>query len=63
MNRSQMAHDLAVAFAASQQTVNTEIPQNQIEKLLEDYCSAYGFFESRTDEFLKELVHRGELFP
>lgn len=62
MDRSKMAHDLAVAFAVSQQVIDTENPQNQLEKLLEDYCAAYGFFENRSDEFIKELVHRGESF-
>lgn len=60
MDREKMTHDLAVAFAVSQQKVNIETPQTQLEKMFEDYCAAYGFFSSRSDECIKELTHRGE---
>ncbi len=60
MDREKMAHGLALAFAVSQQEIDKKEPQNQLTKMLEDYCSAYGFFSSRTDEYIRELVHRGE---
>ena len=55
-----MAQDLATAFAVSQQVVDTERPQIQLQKMLEDYCAAYGFFRNRSDEFIEALIRRGE---
>lgn len=43
MDREKMAHDLALAFSVSQQEIEKEEPQHQLEKMLEDYCTAYGF--------------------
>nr|WP_325183082.1 hypothetical protein [uncultured Oscillibacter sp.] len=43
MDHEKMAQDLATAFAVSQQVVDTERPQIQLQKMLEDYCAAYGF--------------------
>lgn len=60
MDRQKMAHDLATAFAVSQQVVDVKEPQKQLEKMLEDYCFAYGFFNNATDEFIQELIRRGE---
>ena len=60
MDREKMAQDLALKFAVSQQEVSKEEPKKQLQKMLEDYCAAYGFFSSRTDEYIKELIRRGE---
>lgn len=37
MDHEKMAQDLATAFAVSQQVVDTERPQIQLQKMLEDY--------------------------
>lgn len=60
MDREKMAHDLSLAFAVSHQKVSEDNPQAQLQKMLEDYCSAYGFFRTLSDEFIEELIHRGE---
>ena len=60
MNSEKMSQDLALAFAISQQEIDLEEPQKQLQKMLEDYCSAYGFFSSQSNEIIKELIHRGE---
>lgn len=60
MDREKMAQDLALAFAVSQQKVNSKKPQEQLQKMMEDYCAAYGFFSNKEDEFIKDLIRRGE---
>lgn len=60
MDREKMVHDLALAFSVSQQDVNETYPQEQLSKMLEDYCLAYGYFQNVADEFIEELVRRGE---
>lgn len=61
MDRENMAHDLALAFAVSEISGKEfEEPQSKIEQLLEDYCAAYGFVSSRNDAYIKELIRRGE---
>lgn len=61
MDHEKMAQDLATAFAVSQQVVDTERPQIQLQKMLEDSCAAYGFFRNRSDEFIEALIRRGEV--
>ena len=60
MDREKMAHALSLAFAQSRQEVDNDDPKNQLQKMLEDYCSAYGFFRTLSDEFIEELIRRGE---
>lgn len=60
MDREKMAQDLALAFSVSQQQIDKDQPQNQLQKLLEDYCAAYGYFRAKSDDVIKELIHRGE---
>ena len=60
MDREKMTQDLALAFAVSQQEIDKKEPQNQRKKMLEDYCAAYGFFSRHSDEYIGELIHRGE---
>lgn len=60
MDREKMEHDLALAFSVSQQNVNKIDLREQLAKMLEDYCLAYGYFQNITDEFIQELVRRGE---
>ena len=60
MDREKMAHELAVAFAVSQQNVKFDKPQVQLQKMLEDYCAAYGFFQKHSEEYITELTRRGE---
>lgn len=60
MDREKMAQDLALEFAVSHQVPNSAYPDKQLQKMLEDYCAAYGFFNSVSDEYIKELIHRGE---
>ena len=60
MDREKMAQDLALAFAVSRQEIDKEEQQNQLAKMLEDYCAAYGFFSSRSNEYIQELIRRGE---
>lgn len=61
MDRDKMAHELALSFATSHQVADQNDPQRVLNQLLEDYCEAYGFFSSRTDGYIKELIHRGEV--
>ncbi len=58
MDRNKMAHELAVAFAVARQEANQDDPKGQMERLLEDYCAAYGYFDSRDDAAIKELTRR-----
>ncbi len=60
MDREKMAQDLALEFAVSQQEVNVEEPEKQLQKMLEDYCFAYGSLSSTSDEYIKALIQRGE---
>lgn len=30
--------------------------------MLEEYCSAFGYFTSQSDEFIRSLIQRGEWF-
>lgn len=60
MDREKMSQDLALAFVVSQQQIDRIQPQNQLQKMLEDYCAAYGYFSTQSDEIIKELIRRGE---
>lgn len=60
MDREKMAHELALDFAKAYLIADINDPQKQFNRLLENYCAAYGFFSSRTDEYIKELIRRGE---
>lgn len=60
MDREKMAHELALAFAKAYLVADINSPEKQLNRLLENYCTAYGFFSSRTDERIKELIRRGE---
>lgn len=61
VDREKLAHNIAVAFAASENAkMSFEESQSKIEQFLEDYCAAYGFVMSRNESFIQELIQRGE---
>lgn len=61
MDKSKMARDIAKIFAASEISGKVfEEPQSKIEQITEDYFAAYGFVMSRDDQFIQELIQRGE---
>lgn len=61
MCKEKIARDVAKIFAKSEICkYELEDPQSKIEQILEDYCAAYGFVMSRDDQFIQELIHRGE---
>lgn len=61
VDREKLAHNVATAFAASENAkMSFEESQSKIEQFLEDYCAAYGFVMSRNESFIQELIQRGE---
>lgn len=61
MNNEKIARDVAKIFANSELGKSKfEDPQSKMEQILEDYCAAYGFVMSRDEQFIQELIHRGE---
>lgn len=61
VDREKLAHNIATAFAASENAkMSFEESQSKIEQFLEDYCAAYGFVMSRNESFIQELIQRGE---
>lgn len=58
---SKAAYDLALAYAKSEiESKNFDSPQEKLAFMLEEYCSAFGYFTSQSDEFIRSLIQRGE---
>lgn len=62
MNQESMAHNIATAFASSENgKIKLESPQEKLTRFVEDYCTAYGYVMNLSEDFLKEQIHRGEM--